>query len=196
MNPVLPLVLLVGGLAVGVTALITLHVLPTGLSPVHDAVSHYGVTGYRLGYRVQTLAYAVAGLGAALGVSRLPGSVVPVIVLCAVFAAARAAISWFPMDVPGGARTATGRSHGLLAVCAFVSVGLASRQLSELLKADHLDPGIRGIGALVGLVMALALVGMIVVRRIGADVFGLVERAFYVGMTLWLATVAVVVARH
>ena len=35
--------------AVAVGALVTLHVLPTGLSPVRDAVSHYGITRYRLG---------------------------------------------------------------------------------------------------------------------------------------------------
>ena len=84
--------------------LIVLHVLPTGLSPLTNPVSQYGITSYRLGYRVQTIAMGIAAIAAATGISKLGirgGSLVAV--LLAIFGAARLAISWFPMDVPGAA---------------------------------------------------------------------------------------------
>ena len=40
-------------LAVVVGSLSALHLLPTGLSPVRNAVSQYGITGYRALYRSQ-----------------------------------------------------------------------------------------------------------------------------------------------
>lgn len=75
--------------AVGVAALVTLHVAPTGLSPMRNAVSQYGISAYRLGFRVQTLAYAVAGAAVAVAMSGTPHPAGIVIALCAVFAAAK-----------------------------------------------------------------------------------------------------------
>jgi hypothetical protein len=183
--------LIAAGLAVGVAALVILHVLPTGLSPLRNAVSQYGISEYRAGYRAQTLAYAVAGVGAALGVSTLPGSVGIVVALCAIFAAARALISWFPMDAPGATRTRTGSRHGVLAIAAFLAVGFASRELASLLNRAGIHSGIAAASGLLTLLMAIALIGMALARRAGY--FGLVERAFYGCMTAWLATVAVLV---
>ena len=93
-------VLIAAGLAVGLGALVLLHVLPTGLSPLRNAVSQYGISEYRVVYRVQTLAYGVAGVGAAGGVATLPGPVGIVVALCATLAVARGLISWSPMDAP------------------------------------------------------------------------------------------------
>jgi hypothetical protein len=188
------LVLLGGGLLVGVGALVALHLLPTGLSPMRNAVSQYGISPYRTGYRVQTMGYAAAGLGAAIGISSLPGSAAAAVILCAIFATSRAVISWFPMDMPGTEHTSTGRNHGLLAIAAFASIGLASRQLGVLLKDDHLYPGFAAISAVLALVMGLTLVGMMLVRRAKIDCFGILERGFYVWMTLWLVAVGALIA--
>ena len=49
-------------LAVTVASLTWLHVEPTGLSAVRNPVSQYGITRFRIGYRVATLAFAAAGL--------------------------------------------------------------------------------------------------------------------------------------
>ena len=58
-------------LAVTVASLGYLHFAPTGLSPVRNAVSQYGITPFRGGYRVATLAFGAAGaaLAAALGLA-------------------------------------------------------------------------------------------------------------------------------
>lgn len=181
-------------LAVGVIALLTLHLLPTGLSPVRNAVSQYGISRYRTGYRVQTIAYAVAGVGAAIGIATLPGSSRVPVLLCAVFAAARAAISWFPMDAPGAAPTGSGGRHRLLATAAFVSVALAAAALSRALDRDHIDATIATLSSALAAVMLAALLAMVVDHRTGGRHFGLVERAFYLAMTGWLVAVAALLA--
>ncbi len=183
--------LIAAGLVVGLAALVALHVLPTGLSPVRNAVSQYGISSYRAGYRVQTIAYALAGLGAALSITGLPGRCGVVVALCAVFAASRAAISWFPMDEPGGPHTPTGRNHGILAITAFVAVGAAGWRLAHLLNHDQLHPAIASASNVLALLMAVALVAMALGRRAGGGYFGLIERGFYAAMTGWLVTVAI-----
>ncbi len=83
-------------LAVTVASLGWLHVEPTGLSPVRNAVSQYGITPFRIGYRVATIAFAAAGiaLAAGVGVVARTGSAVAV------------ALSG-PADAPGSGRAAT-----------------------------------------------------------------------------------------
>ncbi|MGN6472469.1 MAG: DUF998 domain-containing protein [Mycobacteriales bacterium] len=182
------------GVATGVGALAVLHRRPTGLSPIRDAVSHYGITPYRLGYRVQTLAYAVAGAGAAVGICyATPGKTALAVLFCAIFAATRALISWFPMDEPGMPTTPTGRVHGLLAVIAFTSVMFAAFHLGRQLHDAHTCHVIAAISVTLAWVMVATLVGMVAVARVGW--FGLVERLFYAAMTCWLILVAVLLLR-
>jgi hypothetical protein len=184
--------LIAAGLAAGIGALVVLHLAPTGLSALRNAVSQYGITSFRNGYRVQTIGYAIAGLGAAIGVSTLPGPVAITAGLCLIFAVARALISWFPMDAPGAQPTVTGRRHGLLAAAAFVGAGLAAWQLAKLLHHDSLHPAIAATSTALAAVMTLSLLAMVAGRRSAAHrYFGLIERGFYLSMTAWLATVAV-----
>ncbi len=180
------------GLAVGVVALIWLHVVPTGLSPLRNAVSQYGISARRSGYRVQTIAYGVAGLGAAVGLAAMPGSRAVLVGLCALFAVARAVISWFPMDLPGGARTEHGRRHGLLAIVAFGAAGVAAEQLQKLLAHDHVHPALGAASGTIAVLMLASFVGMGVSGRAGGRYFGLIERGFYACMTAWLVIVALV----
>lgn len=187
----LAVTLIVAGLVVGVSALVVLHILPTGLSPMRNAVSQYGISNYSIGYRVQTLAYGVAGIGAAIGLASLPGPTSVAVVLCAVFAIARLAISWFPMDVPGGERTEHGRRHGLLAMGAFVGAGLAAGAVAKLLTHDHTHPVLASASEGLALVMLADLLAMGVNRRTTGHYFGLIERGFYALMTGWLVLVAV-----
>ncbi|HEY2325977.1 MAG TPA: DUF998 domain-containing protein [Gaiellaceae bacterium] len=162
------------GLAVGVGALVALHLLPTGLSPLRDAVSRYGISDYALGYRVQTLGYALAGAGAAIGLAARPDTGRSVVVACVVFAVSRTAISWAPMD---SAR----ELHWLLAVAAFASVGTAARLLRHESHTSRV----------IALLMLAAFVAMVFTRRGGIPLFGLFERALYVCFTAWFVVVVV-----
>ena len=115
-------------LAVMVASLAWLHAERTGLSWVRNPVSEYGITPFRSGYRVATIAFGVAGLALAIGIDRaITGhGHAGVVALLVVFAVARGAISWFPMDAPDAPRTSTGGTHVLLASLAFLSIAGAA----------------------------------------------------------------------
>lgn len=189
-------VLISVGLGVGLLALAALHALPTGLSPVRNPVSQYGISDYRAWYRVQTVAYALAGAGAALGLAAIPNTSRVLVGLCALFALSRAAISWFPMDLPGGQRTPTGRRHGVLAVVAFAAVGVAAERLSILLGGSGGLPALSRASAVLAVLMLVSFLAMGLDRRSAGGRFGLIERAFYGCMTAWLVVVAVLLAVH
>lgn len=186
--------LIASGLSIGVVALVVLHLVPSGLSPLRNPVSQYGITQFKVGYRVQTLAYGLAGAGAAIGLASLPRPSLFVVVLCGVFAASRAAISWFPMDPPGGKLSATGRRHGLLGIGAFVALAVAAVDFSRTVGRDHVGAAFGLVSGVLAAVMLVSLVAMATRRRGAAGNFGLVERIFYLGMTAWLCLVAVLLA--
>lgn len=123
------------GVAVAGGSLGVLHALPSGLSPLRNPVSQYGIGRYRLGYRIAALGLGLAGVAAAIGLNAvLGGDPTGVITLLVVFALARALISWVPMDEPGTARTATGHAHGVLAILAFASATIAALRLGTALR--------------------------------------------------------------
>jgi len=179
-------------------ALIVLHMLPTGLSPLTNAVSQYGVTSYRVGYRIQTIAMGIAAVAAAIGISELGVSGAPVVVgLLAIFGAARLTISWFPMDVPGTARSESGRRHGVLALAAFGGATLAALRLGTDLGGSHVWMHARGPIDGLGIAMLVCLLSMGTARRSESmrRYFGLVERAFYTGTIAFLFVVAIELVR-
>lgn len=178
------------GLIVGVVTLIVLHLLPTGLSPIRRPVSQYGLGRYRVGYRVQTISYGLAGLGAAIVVAAVPRPDPVAAGLCIVFALSRIAIGWFPMDLPGVTPTRVGRTHGLLAMLAFGSVLLAAGQLWRALDRAGSDHSLATLSGVLSGVMLLAILLMGADRRRGGGLFGLIERVFYLAMTVWFAIVA------
>ena len=173
--------------------LIVLHVLPTGLSPLTNPVSQYGITSYRLGYRVQTISMGIAAIAAAIGIAELDiGGGRLVVLFLVIFGAARLAISWFPMDVPGAARTESGRRHGLLALAAFGGATLAALRLGTDLSGSKLWVHAREPIAGLGIAMLVCLISIGAARRSDAlhQYFGVVERAFYAGTIGFLFVVA------
>lgn len=181
-------VLTLVGLAASVAALVTLHVLPTALSPVRDAVSHYGLTPYARWYRAQTVAMAAGALGGLIGVADgLRGDAVIVIAALAVFVVSRAVISWFPMDAPGELVTPRGVYHLLLAILAFASLLVAAARLTTVLDRTDAWPGWSGAALPLAVLLAVGMVAMVVTRRAVPALFGAAERLYYVGMIAWLA---------
>jgi Protein of unknown function (DUF998) len=178
-------------LAAVVVSLTYLHIAPTALSPVHNAVSQYGITKFRAGYRAATIAFAVSGLALAVG---LAGTIrdhgrSQVVGLLLVFAAARAAISWFPMDAPGAERTPTGREHGWLAVAAFGGATLAALRLANVLSRADVWHALAPLSAGLGWLMAAVLLLLAATRYVRAvrAWFGAIERVFYGAAIAWFA---------
>lgn len=187
-------VIALAAIAATVASLGYLHLAPTGLSPIRNAVSQYGITPYRAGYRAATIAFAVAGVALAVGIDRAVGSrASAVIVLLAIFAAARAAISWFPMDAPGTALTPTGRAHGLLAVAAFGGATIAAFKLGAVLRDGQRWHALAPVSTALGAAMAFCLAVAIVSRSYPAlrARFGAIERGFYLAAIAWFAVFAI-----
>jgi hypothetical protein len=183
------------GIALAVAALIYLHVAPTGLSPLRNPVSQYGITAQRRGYRVATISLGAAGAATAVGIgTALRGNGVSVVVaLLAVFAVARGIISWFPMDAPGSPRTSTGQTHGLIAIVTFAAATIAALRLGQILSRGGPWQGLAATSLALGWVMVVSIAGLFLTRR-SADLrryFGAIERVLYLAIIGWLSVFAV-----
>jgi Protein of unknown function (DUF998) len=180
-------------LAVTVASLVWLHLQPTGLSPVRDPVSQYGITSFREGYRAATIAFAAAGLALAAGISQaLGGRGLAVVILLVVFAIARVAINWFPMDPPGAKWTRTGWMHFVLAFVAFAAVLAAAEAFGAVLS----NPGTWHELAPVSQALGYALTACLALFGLAQSVpplrarFGAIERGFYLFAVTWCAVFA------
>jgi hypothetical protein len=168
-----------------IVALVFLHVAKTGLSPITDPVSAYGLTRARAGYAVAAIAAAVCGGCCAIVLSREDGTGAAVVLLWA-FALARVLIPFFPMDRAGESATLPGRVHNLLAVAAFATV-----TASAFLAVGPLAAAGRGASAtatlVAAIIMAIGSVGVIAAVRVPAlrRVFGATERLIYLGFIVW-----------
>lgn len=186
------------GVAATVASLVYLHLAPTGLSPVHNAVSHYGITAYRSGYRAATISFGIAGAALAVGVSDAVhgrGSRV-VVGSLVVFAVGRFVISWFPMDAPGSPGTPTGHAHGLIAIVTFGSATIAAFRLGAALTGEVRWHSLAPVSTGLAWAMVACIVGMALGRASPGirSWFGAVERGLYVAMIGWFIVVAVACA--
>ena len=183
-----------------VAALGYLHLEPTGLSPVRNAVSQYGITAFRVGYRVATIAFGVAAVALAVGIDRVAGKDGRelVVVLLVLFALARGAIGWFPMDVPGTARTSTGQMHGLLALVAFASAATAALRFGTVLSQGARWRSLAPVSTALGWAMVACLLGILLARSSPSlrARFGAIERGFYLSAIAWFAVFAVACAAN
>jgi hypothetical protein len=191
--PQLASVLLLLGAVAALVSLVVVHVLPTGLNPLRDPVSQYGITSYRGWYRSAALSAALAGVGGVIYFAQVPGvAALITLILLVVFAAARALIGFFPMDAPGESRTGTGRLHNILATLAFAPVTAAAFVGAGALH----DAGAGDLSiwsTLCGVVMAVGAVGLLLTARATRlrTFFGLAERLIYVGFIAWFILLGV-----
>ncbi len=183
------------GVAAAVASLSYLHLAPTGLSPLRNAVSQYGITEYRAGYRAAAISLGLAGAATAAGLDsavRARGLGV-VVALLVVFAVARLIISWFPMDAPGAPRTSTGQAHGLIAIVTFGAVTLAALRLGNVLRTGVRWHSLGAVSTDLGWAMAASIAAMFLTRA-SPDLrryFGAIERLLYVAIIGWLTLFAV-----
>lgn len=185
-----------GGTTIAIGALSYLHVARTGLSPLRNAVSQYGISAYRAWYRVMTISMGVAGAGIAVALAAVASRYDEVVVLLSIFSACRLAISWFPMDAPGTERTGTGTAHGVLAIATFGSIAAAAIRLSRQLEVDPRLDAIASASRALGWLM-VACVALLFFARLSPDLrrsFGASERALYVLMFVWLLVLGVACA--
>lgn len=163
--------------------LVRLHTLPTGLSPMRDAVSDYGATRFHLYYRAMV---ALLGAGAGFLALALHGNNDVGrggIVWLWVFALSRIAIAGFMTVRPGRRVTTAARIHLVLAAAAFISIALAAPAISSDLELAQ------PLATLVVVTAVATLVARAVPRL--AERFGAIERGLYAAFLSWLVVVAV-----
>jgi Protein of unknown function (DUF998) len=156
-------------------------------------VSQYGITSFRAGYRVATVAFGAAGLALAAGVSQaLGGRGWVVVILLVAFALARAAISWFPMDRPSAEWTRTGQMHFVLAFVAFASVTAAALVLGAVLSGQGRWHALAPVSTALGyaMVACLAMFGLAQTVPALRERSGAIERGFYLSAITWFAVFA------
>jgi hypothetical protein len=179
------------GVAVASGSLVVLHTKPTGLSPVRDPVSAYGISPFRAWYRAAVVATGVAGAAEAIGISSALRGIRLVVACLWLFAVARVLIAWFPMDREDAARTTKGRIHWILAVVAFGAITVAALRLRSTIGRNGLWPGAYATLSVLAWCMFIAAVASLFIRGTSqlAKWFGAAERVFYVTMLAWLAAV-------
>lgn len=183
------------------TAEVALHVLPTGLNPITHALSHYAVGPYR---RLS----GAASMANVLGIVLLWVALVAILgspplargglAALAVVALARVAARFFPIDAPGDAPTAQGRTHLLLAAVNFGAAVVALRALTgslARLRAWHGVLPVLAVPARLSLPL-LILVGLTFAVPPLRRVFGLAERLFMLAVNGWLLGVAAFLSLH
>jgi hypothetical protein len=186
---------------VAIATLVFLHGAPTGLSPIRNAVSEYGISEVRVGYRIMAVSMGLAGLAAAAGVGtsfRNSAGVAAPVVLLAVFGLSRLMISWFPMDAPDAPRTPTGVRHGVLALVTFASITAASFELRRLVVRMNSTAALPATGyAAVLLWLSWALLTAVILTLLTRGVpqlrgyFGAAERLIYLGTFALLLAIGI-----
>jgi Protein of unknown function (DUF998) len=175
-------------LLICIVCLVTLHFLPTGFHPIPDPVSNYGVSSYRVLYRIQAFSSGIAGACLLLIITR-SGTVMPVfgIITLLCFTLSRMIIIAFPTDVKLP-RTRTGMIHILLATLTFAGIACAAGSLTRSLAMLPIWTSVRSElwittrlieGSVIAFVFAL---GFPPLRKIT----GLIERCIYLGTLAWL----------
>jgi hypothetical protein len=184
--------------AVELFALITLHLLPTGYSPVHDAVSDYGVGPYRAGFWVQVLAGGVAALALGIALDQLhPFTPHLVVVMLILAAAARFVLPFFPTDQAGSRfQTLRGTIHMILAVTSFGGLTVAATSLWSTLRHYPGWHGVEGLVTILPWVMLGSVIALTVAIRapLLKRHFGVYERLFYLSSIAWLLVVSIQLA--
>ncbi len=181
-------------------ALIALHVLPTGYSPVSDAVSDYGVGRYRSVFWLQAVAGGVAGITLAIGLAQLsPFAPTLVVVMLILSSVARFFIPFFATDQNGSRfQTVPGTIHMLLAVVSFGGIAVAAGALWSTLMHYAAWFGVKSALNILNWVILGSLIGLVLGIRPGLRlhlIVGLFERLFYLSSLTWFFIVAIDLAR-
>jgi hypothetical protein len=166
--------------AIAAALLVRMHLLPTGLNPVRDAISDYGATAHHRNYRAMVVALGGGAVLLAIGLQRDTDATA--LFWLWLYGASRIVIAAFMIDVDGPPFTWEGRIHWLLAAVAFTSIAFAATSIDWT--------GAPGVLRPLGWAVAASAVGTLLTIRAPA-IFGLVERLLYLTSVAWLVIAAI-----
>lgn len=179
--------------ALAALTLVIVHFLPTGVNPISEAVSDYGVGKYKNFYRLIVFWLGSSGLLLAITFAKalFPKPTMTILALL-LFAAVRWVITIFPTDLPDAEETDVGKAHVTLAKLAFGSIAVAAAFLPSQIHEDPLWQKYNVLmWALAGAIAATA-VATALARSFYMKLFGFAERLLYVSMFAWLITCAAI----
>jgi Protein of unknown function (DUF998) len=187
-------------MGIGTAALVSLHVLPTGYNPIHDAVSDYAIGRYRAWFWVFTTAGAVSGFALAIALARSnPSKPTLTIAMLLLSGGARLLIPLFPTDQAGSRfQTRAGTIHMVLAVAIFASIAVAASNLGGTLGHEPAWRAVKGLvdGWLPWVITGSAIATGLAIRGPRLKrIFGLIERLYYVSSIAWFLVVSIDLAR-
>ncbi|MCW4456789.1 DUF998 domain-containing protein [Microbacterium sp. MPKO10] len=185
-------------IALGIARLamfIALHLVPNEYSPIRHAVSDYAVGRTRALSSVMTwttgamwLALAGTLLTGLPTWSDLTGVTVCILALAVIFIV----LPFLPTDLEGQKTTTIGRLHLLAAIAWFALSYACMGNLTRLLTP--LAPAALGatlsVVSTITLVALIALVAALVIQPLRQHVFGLSERVFILGVTIFYVAAA------
>ena len=187
-------------MAIGTSALILLHLLPTGYHPIRDAVSDYAIGRYRPLFWVFATSGGVAGLALAIALARShPPKPTLTIAMLLLSAIARFLIPVFPTDQAGSRfQTRKGTIHMILAVAIFASIAVAASNLGGTLGHEAAWHAVKGLvdGWLPWVITGTAIATAVAIKGPSLQhIFGLIERLYYVSSITWFLVVSIELAR-
>jgi hypothetical membrane protein len=191
----LSVVAIVGISAFGI-AVVSLHFLPTGYSPVTQAISDYAVGRYAL---VMELAFFALGIGVtALGLalsSSYPSLRLGRLGLASLLLGGVCffAVGFSPTDIEGAQSTTVGIIHTSLSVMAFLCMIIGSLILSRRFRqSETWHPFYKS-----SMVIAILIFALVIILKITQVVgyVGIGERAFILSFCSWLLLTSIRIYR-
>ncbi|GGG58008.1 DUF998 domain-containing protein [Paenibacillus radicis (ex Gao et al. 2016)] len=185
--------------SVAIICLIMLHVLPTGYTPIRDAVSDYGVGSYRGWFWLQVVAGGLACLFLAIALSQLrPFTPTNVVIALLVTTVSRILLPFFATD-QGGSRfqTIQGSIHMILAVFNFGGLVWAAKALWATLSHYPVWQDAESLLNILASVMLWCVIAVVVGLVIPwfKNFFGLFERLFLLSTYLWFFFISIELVR-
>src|ERR1700722_16445232 len=174
--------------------LVYLHLLPTGLHPLRNAVSEYGAGRFRFWYQAMCVTQAIAAFltAAALATKVTPAPFVTDAALI-VLGLARLIISQAPVIVTHGKHTATSRTHLVMAILIFGSAVVASTSF-DIAMVNQVDWA-SVLSTLHLFRLAIAFFALFTFLAVaiprGLRYVGTVERLLYVSIIGWFVTIGI-----
>ena len=187
-------------MTVSTSALLLLHLLPTGYNPIRDAVSDYAIGRYRPLFWTFVTAGAVSGVALAIALARShPSKPTLTVATLLLSGAARVLIPIFPTDQNGSRfQTPKGTIHMILAVAIFASIAVAASNLGGTLGNE---PAWRAVHGLVdgwlpwAITITASATGIAMIGPNLKRIFGLIERSYYASSITWFLVVSIELAR-
>ncbi|WP_460775725.1 DUF998 domain-containing protein [Microbacterium sp. GXF7504] len=183
----------IAGVLVCAVALVALHVVPSGKSPVGDALSAYGATRYRPLYVAQAVAFGIGEI--ALGIAFLPidGAVLATVLLL-LLGLTRLGLAFLRVDDPDAAGTGPGVLHIALTVLGFAAATISAFVIGTVYAATGegglgFSDASNWLGWIIGAgsILALVLAATPALRR----GFGLPERLVTLAILVWSLVVGI-----